>query len=62
MKDETRGKTVDKPKIEIVLGKTEKFDSLMSASINTAAPQVKSIVAWEDMAILFMSSEKDGLP
>ncbi|XP_074324808.1 uncharacterized protein At2g34160-like [Apium graveolens] len=38
MKDETRGKLVQKAKIEIVLGKTEKFDSLMTN--NTAASAV----------------------
>ncbi|GAB2218807.1 hypothetical protein Droror1_Dr00002039 [Drosera rotundifolia] len=32
MKDETRGRMVPKAKIEIVLEKTEKFDSLMSAN------------------------------
>ncbi|KAL9273067.1 hypothetical protein AKJ16_DCAP16668 [Drosera capensis] len=32
MKDETRGRMVQKAKIEIVLEKTEKFDSLMSAN------------------------------
>ncbi|KAK1348938.1 Alba domain-containing protein [Heracleum sosnowskyi] len=35
MKDETRGKLVQKAKIEIVLGKSEKFDSLMTN--NTAS-------------------------
>ncbi|GAB2277600.1 hypothetical protein Dimus_012308 [Dionaea muscipula] len=48
MKDETRGKMVHKPKIEIVLGKTEKFDSLMSASTNTAAPEVAAEVTSDD--------------
>ncbi|KAJ4844617.1 hypothetical protein Tsubulata_023443 [Turnera subulata] len=32
MRDETRGRPVQKAKIEIVLGKTEKFDELMAAA------------------------------
>ncbi|PSR84494.1 DNA/RNA-binding protein Alba-like protein [Actinidia chinensis var. chinensis] len=32
MKDESRGRPVQKAKIEIVLGKTEKFDELMAAA------------------------------
>ncbi|GAB4855381.1 hypothetical protein Ancab_024003 [Ancistrocladus abbreviatus] len=35
MKDETRGRMVQKAKIEIVLEKTDKFDSLMTATNNT---------------------------
>ncbi|OAY44267.1 uncharacterized protein At2g34160 [Manihot esculenta] len=35
MKDENKGRLVQKAKIEIVLGKSEKFDSLMDAA-NTA--------------------------
>ncbi|XP_002521944.2 uncharacterized protein At2g34160 [Ricinus communis] len=35
MKDENKGRLVQKAKIEIVLGKSEKFDSLMEAA-NTA--------------------------
>ncbi|CDP06841.1 unnamed protein product [Coffea canephora] len=31
MKDESKGRMVQKARIEIVLGKTEKFDALMSA-------------------------------
>ncbi|KAK1374175.1 Alba domain-containing protein [Heracleum sosnowskyi] len=37
MKDETRGRLVQKAKIEIVLGKTEKFDSLVTNNTATAA-------------------------
>ncbi|CAM8960464.1 hypothetical protein QQ045_003191 [Rhodiola kirilowii] len=32
MRDENRGRLVQKAKIEIVLGKTDKFDSLMNAA------------------------------
>lgn len=32
MKDEARGRPVQKAKIEILLGKTEKFDELMAAA------------------------------
>ncbi|GMH13206.1 hypothetical protein Nepgr_015047 [Nepenthes gracilis] len=32
MKDETKGRMVQKAKIEIVMGKTENFDSLMTAT------------------------------
>ncbi|KAI5676793.1 hypothetical protein M9H77_07743 [Catharanthus roseus] len=32
MKDESKGRIVQKARIEIVLGKTDKFDALMSAS------------------------------
>ncbi|KAL8114816.1 hypothetical protein AgCh_021605 [Apium graveolens] len=37
MKDETRGRLVQKAKIEIVLEKTEKFDSLVTNNTATAA-------------------------
>ncbi|XP_017217338.1 uncharacterized protein At2g34160 [Daucus carota subsp. sativus] len=37
MKDETRNKQVQKAKIEIVLGKTDKFDSLMTNNTASAA-------------------------
>ncbi|EXB93217.1 Uncharacterized protein L484_024556 [Morus notabilis] len=37
MKDENKGRLVQKAKIEIVLGKSEKFDSLVAAS--TVAPE-----------------------
>ncbi|KAM7472674.1 hypothetical protein LguiA_010857 [Lonicera macranthoides] len=37
MKDETRGRIVQKARIEIVLGKTEKFDSLVAPAA-TATP------------------------
>ncbi|XP_023521159.1 uncharacterized protein At2g34160-like isoform X1 [Cucurbita pepo subsp. pepo] len=37
MKDENKGRLVQKAKIEIVLGKSEKFDSLMTAA--TAVPE-----------------------
>ncbi|KAL3591397.1 hypothetical protein D5086_010037 [Populus alba] len=33
MKDENKGRQVQKAQIEIVLGKSEKFDSLMNAAI-----------------------------
>lgn len=32
IKDETRGRPIQKAKIEIVLGKTENFDELMAAA------------------------------
>ncbi|KZV30105.1 hypothetical protein F511_19648 [Dorcoceras hygrometricum] len=32
IRDETRGRTISKAKIEIVLGKTDKFDELMAAA------------------------------
>ncbi|KAJ9180072.1 hypothetical protein P3X46_008361 [Hevea brasiliensis] len=35
MKDENKGRLVQKAKIEIVLGKSEKFDSLMDAANTT---------------------------
>ncbi|KAK6915393.1 hypothetical protein RJ641_020510 [Dillenia turbinata] len=37
MKDENKGRLVQKAKIEIVLGKSDKFDSLMSATSAAAA-------------------------
>ncbi|KAI9184852.1 hypothetical protein LWI28_001776 [Acer negundo] len=37
MKDENKGRFIQKAKIEIVLGKSEKFDSLMTASASAAA-------------------------
>ncbi|XP_038877259.1 uncharacterized protein At2g34160-like [Benincasa hispida] len=43
MKDENKGRLVQKAKIEIVLGKSEKFDSLMTAA--TAVPEVVETVA-----------------
>ncbi|KAL3537800.1 hypothetical protein ACH5RR_001166 [Cinchona calisaya] len=36
MKDESKGRVVQKARIEIVLGKTEKFDALMSANKGSA--------------------------
>ncbi|KDO48762.1 hypothetical protein CISIN_1g038360mg [Citrus sinensis] len=38
MKDENKGRFIQKAKIEIVLGKSEKFDSLMIASAPAPAP------------------------
>ncbi|KAL9416739.1 hypothetical protein AB3S75_039849 [Citrus x aurantiifolia] len=38
MKDENKGRFIQKAKIEIVLGKSEKFDSLMTASAPAPAP------------------------
>ncbi|CAA7025978.1 unnamed protein product [Microthlaspi erraticum] len=35
MKDDNKGKIVQKAKIEIVLGKSDKFDSLMTAPVTT---------------------------
>ncbi|KAF5462823.1 hypothetical protein F2P56_018799 [Juglans regia] len=35
MKDENKGRLIQKAKIEIVLGKSEKFDSLMTAATTT---------------------------
>uniref|UniRef100_A0A9I9CJ48 Alba DNA/RNA-binding protein n=1 Tax=Cucumis melo TaxID=3656 RepID=A0A9I9CJ48_CUCME len=43
MKDENKGRLVQKAKIEIVLGKSEKFDSLMTAA--TAVPETVVAVA-----------------
>ncbi|KAG6645422.1 hypothetical protein I3843_08G116600 [Carya illinoinensis] len=40
MKDENKGRLIQKAKIEIVLGKSEKFDSLMTAA--TTAPEASS--------------------
>nr|GMC91058.1 uncharacterized protein At2g34160-like isoform X2 [Ipomoea batatas] len=37
MKDEAKGRMVQKARIEIVLGKTEKFDKLMAPNNNNAA-------------------------
>merc|ERR1712183_953902 len=36
MKDENKGRVVQKAKIEIVLGKSEKFDSLMTTAMTAA--------------------------
>ncbi|KAL6954235.1 hypothetical protein U1Q18_045345, partial [Sarracenia purpurea var. burkii] len=33
MKDESRGRSVQKAKIEILLGKTERFEELMAAAL-----------------------------
>ncbi|XP_057498249.1 uncharacterized protein At2g34160-like [Actinidia eriantha] len=38
MKDEAKGRLIQKARIEIVLGKTEKFDSLITAT-TAAAPE-----------------------
>ncbi|KAJ4719691.1 Alba DNA/RNA-binding protein [Melia azedarach] len=38
MKDENKGRFIQKAKIEIVLGKSEKFDSLMTAPAPAPAP------------------------
>ncbi|KAH7571883.1 hypothetical protein JRO89_XS04G0161400 [Xanthoceras sorbifolium] len=43
MKDENKGRFIQKAKIEIVLGKSEKFDSLMTA----AAPPASDAAAKE---------------
>ncbi|KAH6806624.1 Alba DNA/RNA-binding protein [Perilla frutescens var. frutescens] len=37
IRDETRGRPISKAKIEIVLGKTEKFDELMAAAAEERA-------------------------
>lgn len=39
MKDETKGKMVQKAKIEIVLGKSDKFDSLVPPVTNGKTPE-----------------------
>ncbi|CAJ2628513.1 unnamed protein product [Trifolium pratense] len=39
MKDENKGRLVQKAKIEIVLGKSEKFDNLMSPTAAAAATE-----------------------
>ncbi|KAK4849965.1 hypothetical protein QYF36_002509 [Acer negundo] len=50
MKDENKGRFIQKAKIEIVLGKSEKFDSLMTASASAAAaaPATDSDAAAKD--------------
>ncbi|GLT62431.1 hypothetical protein SLA2020_350700 [Shorea laevis] len=45
MKDETKGRLVQKAKIEIVLGKSEKFDSLITVA--TIAPKAIATTAPE---------------
>ncbi|XP_022999101.1 uncharacterized protein At2g34160 isoform X2 [Cucurbita maxima] len=47
MKDENKGRLVQKAKIEIVLGKSEKFDSLMTAAtvVPEAAVATTAVVA-----------------
>lgn len=42
MKDENKGRLVQKAKIEIVLGKSEKFDSLMAAANETSEAAQKT--------------------
>ncbi|KAL0374310.1 UNVERIFIED_CONTAM: hypothetical protein Sradi_3346700 [Sesamum radiatum] len=37
IRDESRGRPISKAKIEIVLGKTEKFDELMAAAAEERA-------------------------
>ncbi|KAL3532352.1 hypothetical protein ACH5RR_005873 [Cinchona calisaya] len=37
MRDDSRGRPISKAKIEIVLGKTEKFDELMAAAVEREA-------------------------
>ncbi|BFG37178.1 hypothetical protein CerSpe_234520 [Prunus speciosa] len=39
MKDENRGRVVQKAKIEIVLGKSEKFDAIMKMNAAILAPE-----------------------
>ena len=39
MKDETKGRMVQKAKIEIVLGKSDKFDSLVPPVTNGKTPE-----------------------
>ncbi|KAI5587594.1 hypothetical protein BDE02_05G044800 [Populus trichocarpa] len=46
MKDENKGRQVQKAKIEIVLGKSEKFDSLMNAA--NAAPEEEAAKEKDD--------------
>ncbi|ESR37221.1 hypothetical protein CICLE_v10030104mg, partial [Citrus x clementina] len=48
MKDENKGRFIQKAKIEIVLGKSEKFDSLMTASAPAPAPAPASEAATKD--------------
>ncbi|TXG65989.1 hypothetical protein EZV62_007264 [Acer yangbiense] len=48
MKDENKGRFIQKAKIEIVLGKSEKFDSLMTASAAAAPPATDSDAAAKD--------------
>ncbi|XP_022946135.1 uncharacterized protein At2g34160-like isoform X2 [Cucurbita moschata] len=45
MKDENKGRLVQKAKIEIVLGKSEKFDSLMTAATTVPEPAVATATA-----------------
>ncbi|KAL6989464.1 hypothetical protein U1Q18_015213 [Sarracenia purpurea var. burkii] len=46
MKDETKGRLIQKARIEIVLAKTEKFDTLMPPA--TAAPDAAAAAASTD--------------
>ncbi|KAF8105541.1 hypothetical protein N665_0157s0116 [Sinapis alba] len=43
MKDENKGRVVQKAKIEIVLGKSEKFDSLMTPVTKDTVPEEKAV-------------------
>ncbi|GAU21901.1 hypothetical protein TSUD_33980 [Trifolium subterraneum] len=48
MKDENKGRLVQKAKIEIVLGKSEKFDNLMSPTSAVATAAAESEAATTD--------------
>ncbi|GAB4836025.1 hypothetical protein Ancab_000943 [Ancistrocladus abbreviatus] len=56
MKDETRGRMVQKAKIEIILEKTDKFDSLMSTTNNTSNTMA-DVVASDDKTKEELSSD-----
>ncbi|WJZ86061.1 hypothetical protein VitviT2T_005559 [Vitis vinifera] len=45
MKDESRGRPIQKTKIEILLGKTENFDELMAAAAEEKWRKMATIVA-----------------
>ncbi|KAL0005509.1 hypothetical protein SO802_013070 [Lithocarpus litseifolius] len=45
MKDENKGRVVQKAKIEIVLGKSEKFDSLMTTAVTAATTPATTAAA-----------------
>ncbi len=55
MKDESRGRPIQKAKIEILLGKTENFDELMAAAAEEREVADEEQQSWEDV-ISFASS------
>ncbi|XP_010519975.1 PREDICTED: uncharacterized protein At2g34160-like [Tarenaya hassleriana] len=59
MKDENKGRVVQKAKIEIVLGKSDKFDSLMTPA-TTEAPVTETAAAVEAEAKAPEATAKEG--